>query len=79
MISTIGLATGLGLLIYLTIRSLNILAAAPLCAAIVSATSGVAWLPPLATAGAPDFVTSYMAQGNRIWIIWRNLRTGFSQ
>lgn len=61
MISAIGLAGGLALLILLTVRGVNILIAAPLCAGVVAATSGVAWLPPLAAAGAPDFATAYMA------------------
>ena len=60
MVSAIGLIFALGLLIYLTVKGLNILIAAPLCAAIVALTSGVAWLPPLADGGAPDFATSYM-------------------
>lgn len=60
MISAIGLIAALALLIYLTIRGVHILIAAPACAAIVAATSGIAWLPPLAAEAAPDFATSYM-------------------
>ncbi|MBB5518442.1 GntP family permease [Amphiplicatus metriothermophilus] len=70
MISAIGLVGGLALLIFLTIRGVNILIAAPLCAAIVAATSGVAWMPPLAGEGAPDFVTSYMAGFTGFFADW---------
>ena len=45
LLGAMGLISGLGLLIWLTVRGLNILIAAPLCAAIVAATSGLAWLP----------------------------------
>lgn len=60
-LSAAGLTAGLALLILLTVRGVNILIAAPLCAAVVSAASGVAWLPPLASAGATDFVSAYTA------------------
>lgn len=45
LLSAAGLIAGLGLLIWLTVRGLNILIAAPFCAAIVAAASGLAWLP----------------------------------
>lgn len=60
MESNIGLALGLVLLIGLTVRGVNILIAAPLCAAVVAATSGIALLPPLADEGRADFVSAYM-------------------
>tara|TARA_R110000772_G_scaffold28740_15_gene72291 strand:- start:132 stop:1487 length:1356 start_codon:yes stop_codon:yes gene_type:complete len=60
MISAIGLIGGLALLIYMTVKGVNILIAGPIAAAIVAATSGLAWLPPLAAEGAPDFATAYM-------------------
>ncbi|MEP6341500.1 MAG: GntP family permease, partial [Parasphingorhabdus sp.] len=60
MLSAIGLAGGLALLIYMTVKGVNILIAGPVAAAIVAVTSGLAWLPPLAAAGAPDFATAYM-------------------
>ncbi len=60
MLSAIGLIGGLALLIYMTVRGVNILIAGPVAAAIVAVTSGIAWLPPLAAEGAPDFATSYM-------------------
>ncbi|MEP3227069.1 MAG: GntP family permease [Parasphingorhabdus sp.] len=60
MISAIGLISGLALLIYMTVKGVNILIAGPIAAALVAATSGLAWLPPLAAEGAPDFATAYM-------------------
>lgn len=60
MLSIIGLIGGLALLIWMTVRGVNILIAGPVAAAIVALTSGLAWLPPLAAEGAPDFATSYM-------------------
>ncbi|MEQ8743367.1 GntP family permease [Parasphingorhabdus sp.] len=60
MLSAIGLIGGLGLLIWMTVRGVNILIAGPVAAAIVALSSGIAWLPPLAAAGAPDFATAYM-------------------
>lgn len=56
MISLIGLVGGLGLLIWLTIRGMNLFIAAPLCALVVAVTSG---LPVFA--GEINFVTTYMA------------------
>lgn len=70
MISVIGLVGGLALLIVLTVRGMNILIAAPLCAALVALTSGLAWLPPLAEGGAPDFATSYMAGFTAFFADW---------
>ncbi len=60
MISAIGLVGALALLIWMTIRGVNILLAGPVAAAVVALTSGLPWLPPLAAEGAPDFATSYM-------------------
>lgn len=60
MISAIGLAGALILLIWMTVRGVNILLAGPIAAALVALTSGIAWLPPLAGQGAPDFATAYM-------------------
>ncbi|GGN53129.1 permease [Novosphingobium indicum] len=60
MISAIGLAGALILLIWMTVRGVNILLAGPIAAALVALTSGIAWLPPLAGDGAPDFATAYM-------------------
>jgi len=56
MISLLGLVGGLGLLIWLTIRGMNLFIAAPLCALIVALTSG---LPVFA--GDSNFVATYMS------------------
>ncbi len=50
-LSMIGLVGGLALLIVLTIRGMNIIIAAPLCALVVALTSGIPLLPPLADGG----------------------------
>jgi H+/gluconate symporter-like permease len=55
MLSLIGLLGGLGLLIVLTIRGMNLFIAAPLCALIVALTSG---LPVFS--GDINFVETYM-------------------
>jgi len=55
MLSLIGLVGGLGLLIALTIRGMNLFIAAPLCAIIVAACSGI----PLFQ-GELNFVSAYM-------------------
>lgn len=55
MLSLIGLIGGLALLIFLTIRGMNLFIAAPLCALIVALTSG---LPVFL--GDGNFVTTYM-------------------
>ena len=70
MVSTIGLIGALALLIWMTVRGVNILIAGPVAAAIVAATSGIAWLPPLAETDAPDFATSYMAGFTRFFADW---------
>ncbi len=59
MLSTIGLVGGLILLIILTIRGMNILIAAPLCALLVALFSGIPLMPPMAE-GGPNFTVSYM-------------------
>jgi len=60
MLSNLGLAGGLLLLILLTVRGVNILIAAPVSALLVALTSGLALLPPLAVDGGADFATAYM-------------------
>lgn len=60
MLSFIGLAGGLALLIALAMRGVNLFIATPLCAAVVALTSG---LPLLAVGDAPaanDLVGTYM-------------------
>lgn len=50
-LSMAGLIGGLALLIILTVRGMNILIAAPLCALVVALTSGIPLLPPMAEGG----------------------------
>ncbi|MCV6615146.1 MAG: GntP family permease, partial [Cellvibrionaceae bacterium] len=60
MLSMIGLIFALTLLIVLTIRGMNLLIAAPLCALIVAVSSGLAMFPPPTDKTAVSYVTSYM-------------------
>jgi H+/gluconate symporter-like permease len=61
MLSVIGLLGGLALLVVFTMRGMNLLIAAPLCALFVAVLSGTPVLPPVASPpGAADFVSSYM-------------------
>lgn len=60
MLSMIGLLLGLGLLIWLTMRGMELLIAAPLCALLVALTSGFDLFPQLAAEGAPSFTGAYM-------------------
>ena len=61
MLSLAGLGVGLALLIWLTMRGVELLVAAPLCALLVAATSGFAAFPQLAAEGAPSFTAAYMS------------------
>nr|WP_218845301.1 GntP family permease [Novosphingobium marinum] len=54
----------------MTVKGVNILIAGPVAAAVVAATSGIAWLPPLAGAEAPDYATSYMAGFTGFFADW---------
>lgn len=58
MISMIGLVGGLFLLMYLTLRGMNLFLAAPLCALLVAITGGVT---VFSTDGTNNFVQGYMA------------------
>jgi len=60
MLSFVGLFLGLALLIFLTVRGVELLIAAPLCALFVAATSGIAFFPQLAAEGAPALTSAYM-------------------
>ena len=60
MLSLFGLLLGLALLIWLTMRGVELLIAAPLCALLVAITSGFAPFPQLAVEGAPSFTSAYM-------------------
>ncbi len=61
MLSMIGLLLGLALLIVLTMRGVELLIAAPLCALLVALTSGFELFPQLAAEGAPSFTGAYMS------------------
>ncbi|MGE0031468.1 MAG: GntP family permease [Steroidobacteraceae bacterium] len=61
MLSMIGLLLGLALLIVLTMRGVELLIAAPLCALLVALTSGFVLFPQLAAEGAPSFTGAYMS------------------
>ncbi len=60
MLSLLGLLIGLGALVYLTMRGVELLIAAPLCALLVAFTSGFAPFPQLAATGSPSFTAAYM-------------------
>lgn len=60
MLSLFGLLLGLALLIWLTMRGVELLIAAPLCALLVAITSGFAPFPQVAVEGAPSFTSAYM-------------------
>lgn len=60
MLSLIGLLFGLALLIVLTMRGVELLIAAPLCALLVAFASGFELFPQLAAEGAPSFTGAYM-------------------
>lgn len=60
MLSWIGLVGGLALLIWLTVRGINILIAGPVAALLVAVTAGLPLLPPFAGEDAADFATAYM-------------------
>ena len=61
MLSILGLIAGLGLLMWLTMRGMNLLIAAPMCAVVVAVCSGIPLLPQLAASPtAPDLISNYM-------------------
>ncbi|WP_044339294.1 GntP family permease [Rossellomorea aquimaris] len=57
----IGLLGGLGLLIYLTMRGMNLLIVAPISALFVTLLNGLPLFPQLADEGAANFLTNYMS------------------
>ena len=61
MLSWIGLLGALALLIWMTVRGVNILIAGPVAALVVAVSAGLPLLPPLAGEGAADFASAYMA------------------
>lgn len=60
MLSMIGLIGGLALLIFLTMRGMNLLVAGPLCALFVAVFSGLPLFPQLAGEGEANLVGNYM-------------------
>ncbi len=60
MLSMIGLIGGLLLLIYLTMKGMNILVVGPISALFVAVLSGMPLFPQLAAEGEADLVTNYM-------------------
>nr|WP_279576981.1 GntP family permease [Planococcus ruber] len=60
IIGMIGMFGGLALLIYLTMRGMNLLIAAPLTALLVAIFNGLPIFPQLAEEGAANFLTNYM-------------------
>lgn len=60
MLSLLGLLLGLVLLVWLTMRGMELLVAAPLCALLVALTAGFAPFPQLAAEGAPSYTVAYM-------------------
>ncbi|CAM5188805.1 H+/gluconate symporter-like permease OS=Ureibacillus acetophenoni OX=614649 GN=SAMN05877842_101300 PE=4 SV=1 [Ureibacillus acetophenoni] len=60
ILSMIGLIGGLVLLIWLTMKGVNIIIVGPLSALFVAVLSGMPLFPQLAEEGVANFVTSYM-------------------
>ena len=61
MLSMIGLIGGLALLIWLTMRGMNLLVAGPLCALFVALFSGLPLFPQLVGEGEANLVGNYMS------------------
>lgn len=61
VLSMIGLIGGLFLLIWLTLKGINIIIVGPLSALFVAVFSGMPLFPQLAEEGAANFVTNYMS------------------
>lgn len=60
IIGMVGMFGGLALLIYLTMKGMNLLIAAPLTALVVAVFNGLPIFPQLAEEGAANFLTNYM-------------------
>mgnify|MGYP001295777132 CR=1 FL=1 len=60
MLSMIGLLGGLALLIYWTMRGMNLLVVAPVCALVVALLSGMPLFPQLVGEGEANLVGNYM-------------------
>ena len=60
MLAYIGLFGSLALLVYLTMRGVNLLISAPLTALLAALTNGLAFFPQTANENQANFLTSYM-------------------
>ncbi|WP_221568087.1 GntP family permease [Alkalihalobacillus sp. TS-13] len=70
MLSMIGLIGGLILLIVLTMRGMNLLVVAPLCALFTAVLSGLPLFPQLAEEGGANLVGDYMAGFSSFVTAW---------
>ncbi|AJD92657.1 D-beta-hydroxybutyrate permease [Jeotgalibacillus malaysiensis] len=70
MLSMIGLIVGLTLLIVFTMRGMNLLVAAPLCALFVAVMSGLPLFPQMVAEGEINFLTSYMGGFTSFIMSW---------
>ncbi|WP_309295977.1 GntP family permease [Sporosarcina sp. NCCP-2222] len=70
MLGMVGLVGGLALLIFLTMKGMNILIAGPISALFVALTSGMSLFPQLAGEGEANFVTSYMSGFTSFIMSW---------
>lgn len=61
MIGFIGLLASLALLIFMTMKGMSPLIAAPLCTFLLAVVSGIAIFPEMVGEGDPSFVSSYMS------------------
>lgn len=59
MLEAMGLLLGLALLIYTTMRGMNLFIATPLCALVVALSGGIALLPTLAPVPGRDLISLY--------------------
>jgi H+/gluconate symporter-like permease len=70
VLSMIGLIGGLALLIFLTMKGVNILIGGPISALFVAVMSGLPLFPQLVEEGATNFVTSYMTGFTSFILAW---------
>lgn len=70
VLSMIGLLGGLALLIFLTLKGVNILIGGPISALFVAVMSGLPLFPQLVEEGAANFVTSYMTGFTSFILAW---------
>ncbi|KGX91357.1 citrate transporter [Pontibacillus halophilus JSM 076056 = DSM 19796] len=60
MLSFIGLIGGLALLVYLTLKGMNLLVVAPFCGLFVALLSGLSLFPQTSEGDTADFLSNYM-------------------